>query len=760
MGKAKKKGSKNKFLVKFVVWFATFFLTVLFTQELLFSIGPLKSLELRLIDERFVRRGEIDIKDSADVIILEITKESHEQIEESWPWPRSVFARVIDNLNEAGVRAVGLDLVMSKPDDYSPINDSLLHSAIKKHKNVVVAGELDTEEEAEIAAYQKGEKEYYGQIIQFTDTSYSNLTFNFNNIFFHADSSIGIVLTTTDYDKVIRRIKPVISSSRFTPGSDYTAKFPAFSYALINKYYGLSKFNTVKISKDHFLIHDKEIPRFDASTVLINYYGAAGTFPHIEFSRVLDDSEYLTVEEKELEVDINYWDDPDIGLQNQGIFKDKIVIIGSTMAVDKDHFNIPISATGKEGGNMIYGVEFHANAIQNVLWNDFLTAQSQSFGIFSLLILSLLIFYGSSFIKQKKIKHHFLLEIVNILFVVITIFAIYELGFYLFINNQYVISLVSPLLAVILAYFSSTAYNFISERSQSKMIKGMFSHYVSGSLVNELLQDPDKLKLGGEKRNLTILFSDIAGFTSISERMGAEELVVFINEYLTEMTTIVINNNGTLDKYIGDAVMAFWGAPLPMKDHAIQACKTAVEMQKRLAILRGKWDFSEDQQIQIRIGLNTGDVVVGNIGGQNRFDYTVMGDTVNLASRLEGANKQYGTLNMVSEHTYEVVKNEIVARELDNIRVKGKEKPTRVYELIGLQNDDEAVQKIENLKLYFEALEMYKQSNFTQAKNTFIKSAEFLPGDSPSGLYIDRCQYYIDNPPEKDWNKVFVMKTK
>lgn len=742
MGQAKKKGSKKKFLVQFAVWFATFFLAVLFTQEWLFYIGPLKSLELKLIDERFARRGKIDISDSADVIILEITQKTHNSIPhpyKSWPWPRFIFANIIENLNEAGVKAIGIDLVMSNSDRMDPANDSLLTETIRKYRNVVVAGKVDIEQES----------------IKQSGGSYQiNLKENFKNIFFEADSSIGIVNTPGDFDEVYRRYQPFVNFS--IQGKNY----PSFSFALLNKYFDLPSLYTSVNEKDKFVLADREIPKFDHTSMLINFYGADRTFPRVNLSQVLDDKDFKTSDELMYETDLNLWDDPDYGLVNSGRFKDKIVIIGSSMPEDKDFFNISFSPKLKEGDNKLAGVEFHANALQNVIWNDFITVQSQLFGIISLLILSILIFYGSSFIKQIKIKHHFLLEIVNVVFIVIIIFGIYELGFYLFIENQYVISLVSPLFAVIMAYFSSTAYNFISERSQSKMIKGMFSHYVSGSLVNELLQDPDKLKLGGEKRNLTILFSDIAGFTSISERMGAEELVVFINEYLTEMTKIVINNSGTLDKYIGDAIMAFWGAPLPMNDHAIRACRTAVEMQKRLAVLRQKWAINKDHQIQIRVGLNTGDVVVGNIGGQNRFDYTVMGDTVNLASRLEGANKQYGTLNMISEHTYKVVMGEVVVRELDNIRVKGKEKPTRVFELVGLQNDDEALQKFDNLKLYFEALELYKQANFIDAKNRFIKSSEFLPDDGPSILYIDRCQYYIDNPPEKDWNGVFVMKTK
>ncbi len=741
MANLNKRGSKKKFAVKFAVWFAALFLTILLTHEWLFSIGPLKSLELRLIDTRFSRRGAINIEDSADVIILKITQETHNSIPlpYRWPWPRIIWANIIENLNEAEVKAIGIDIVMSSQDWMDPAYDKLMTETIRKYGNVVVAGEMPLEEESNKES---------GQSYQ------TNLTENFNNIFFGADSSIGIVNTPGDFDEVYRRYRPFVHFS--IQGKNY----PSFSFALLNKYFDLPPSHISTNESDKFILADREIPKFDNTSMLINFYGADRTFPSIDLSQVIDDSSFQTSEELEYETDINMWDDPDYGILHSGRLKDKVVIIGSTMPVDKDFFNIAIAKTDEEGSNKIAGVEFHANALQNVLWNDFLKPQSTLFELIFLLILSLIVFYGSSYIKQKKIKHHFLLEIVNVILVIIMIYTIYEIGVYLFIQHQFVISIVSPLLTVIFAYFASTAYHFISERSQSKMIKGMFSHYVSGTLVNELVQNPDKLKLGGEKRNLTILFSDIAGFTSISERMGAEELVEFINEYLTEMTKIVINSKGTLDKYIGDAIMAFWGAPLPIQDHALRACRTAVQMQERLAELRKEWDLSEDQQIKIRIGLNTGDVVVGNIGGQNRFDYTVMGDTVNLASRLEGANKQYGTLNMISEYTYDVVKNDVVARELDNIRVKGKEKPTRVYELIGLQEDEEAVKKIEELNFYLKGLKKYQNADFAEAEKLFIKSSDLCPDDGPSKLYIERCQYYIENPPDKEWNRVFIMKSK
>ena len=741
MTKLKNRGSKKKFLIKFAVWFAALFLTIILTHEWLFSIGPLKSLELRLIDARFSRRGAINIEDSADVIILKITQETHNLIPlpYRWPWPRIIWANIIENLNEAEVKAIGIDIVMSGQDWMDPAYDTLMTETIRKYGNVVVAGEMPLEQES---------KKESG------DSYQTNLAENFNNIFFGADSSIGIVNTPGDYDEVYRRYRP------FVHFSIQDKNYPSFSFALLNKYFNLPPLNTALNEPDKFVLADREIPKFDNTSMLINFYGADRTFPSIDLSQVIDDKDFQTSEELEYETDINMWDNPDYGILYSGRLKDKIVIIGSTMPVDKDFFNIAIAKTDEDGSNKIAGVEFHANALQNVLWNDFLKPQSTLFEVIFLVILSLLVFYGSSYIKQKKIKHHFLLEIMNVFLVIIVIYAIYEVSVYLFIEYKLVISIVSPLLTVIFSYFASTAYHFISERSQSKMIKGMFSHYVSSTLVNELVQNPDKLKLGGEKRNLTILFSDIAGFTSISERMGAEELVEFINEYLTEMTKIVINNSGTLDKYIGDAIMAFWGAPLPMEDHALQACKTAVQMQKQLEVLRKKWDLSEDQQIRIRIGINTGDVVVGNIGGQNRFDYTVMGDTVNLASRLEGANKQYGTLNMISEYTCNTVNSDVVTRELDYIRVKGKKKPTRVYELIGLREDEEAVKKLEDLKIYFEGLRKYQDANFLEAKKSFLKASELLPHDEPSKLYVERCQYYIENPPDKDWNRVFIMKSK
>jgi adenylate cyclase len=278
--------------------------------------------------------------------------------------------------------------------------------------------------------------------------------------------------------------------------------------------------------------------------------------------------------------------------------------------------------------------------------------------------------------------------------------------------------------------------------------------------VNELIAHPEKMRLGGERRELTVLFSDIAGFTTFSEKLPPEELVLVLNEYLSAMTEIVFNNDGTLDKYEGDAVMAFWGAPIELDNNALHACTAALEMQEKLVHIREKWSAEGKPNVQVRIGLNTGEMVVGNMGGTGKFDYTVIGDSVNLGSRLEGANKQYGTYIMASERTQELVKERFVFRELDLLVVKGKTKPIKVFELIGRKNDSVSPKKISAIEQYTIGLNLYRQKKFSEAIEKFNEALSIEPDDQPSRLYIERSQLYLTNPPPEEWNGVFILKTK
>jgi adenylate cyclase len=293
------------------------------------------------------------------------------------------------------------------------------------------------------------------------------------------------------------------------------------------------------------------------------------------------------------------------------------------------------------------------------------------------------------------------------------------------------------------------------------MIKGMFSQYVNPSVVDELLENPDKLRLGGERKELTVFFSDIEQFTTISEKLPPEGLVSALNEYLTVMTSLIFSNNGTLDKYQGDAIMAFWGAPLPEADHAFLACRTAVRMQESIDGLTSLWTAEGKPVMRTRIGINTAEVIVGNLGGVNRFDYTVVGDGVNLGSRLEAANKEYRTRTIIGEETYRKVAGRVIARELDFLVAAGKTEPIRIYELIGIAGESKEPPRLrEFLGFYEEGLRLYRERSWDGAIAQFRKALEVTPGDYPAAMYVSRSEAYREIPPPPGWRGEFVMLRK
>jgi len=726
----------------FLIPFASVIFVLLITQDYLISIAPLQELELKYLDIRFSNKDLVNIKDKADVIILGISQDDYDQIPapfNSWPWPRSFFAKVVTNLKAAGAKGVGIDLLMSNDDKFSPQNDRLLEEAILNSRIVVVAGELDVEDEA---------------LIETGSYSIKQNAFNYRNKFFAIDSSVGIVQIGSDEDGIYRRYEPLAISMV------NESIIPTFGFALLNKYFGLKSNNITKISNSFFELADRKIPRYDKSSMLINYYGPNGTFEYLKFTDVLDDKDFQTEDEIYYETEINTWDDEYSGLLQSGKFKDKIVLIGSTLPEDKDFHPVSYGQGKRKGDNQMWGVEIHANAIQNVIWNDFLIKESKIIEVIIIFLLSFIAFFIFSFFKLNKNINLIWAEVINLSLLSILVVAFYYLGIYLFVEHNYIISIISPAATLIVGYFSTTAYHVVKVRKHNAMIKGMFGQYVSKSLVNELLNNPEKLSLGGVKKNITIMFSDIEGFTTISEKMEPEELVEFINNYLSIMTSIVLEHKGTLDKYLGDSLMAFWGAPLDVENQELLACKTAILMQKKMDELRSTFASEAAQKVRTRIGINSADVVVGNIGGVERFDYTVMGDGVNLASRLESANKMYATTIMISETTFAKVKNEVFVRVIDKIVVKGKTKPITVYELLGLKDDKDAVDTFTIYENYIEGYRKYRDREFENAKKLFVKSLDENPNDELSKIYLERSENYISNPPEDDWDGVSILKSK
>ena len=328
----------------------------------------------------------------------------------------------------------------------------------------------------------------------------------------------------------------------------------------------------------------------------------------------------------------------------------------------------------------------------------------------------------------------------------------------LFANPGTCLNIVYPLMALLLTYAALTVYRYISEERERKKIRGAFSYYVSSSVVNEMLKHPDQLKLGGDKKDLTVLFSDIRGFTTISEGLSPEKLVHLLNEYLTIMTDVVFKYEGTLDKYMGDAIMAVYGAPLERPNHPSNACHSALEMMEALGKLNEKWIGEGKKPLDIGIGINTGMMMVGNMGSEQRFDYTVMGDAVNLGSRLEGANKDYKTNILISESTYERVKDEFYCMELDMVQVKGKTLPVKIYQLLSHKQLSDI--RHQAISYFAQGLQLYRQQKWDEAIKMFKLVADLDKDLYAANVYVERCLDLKAHPPPPDWNGCYTMTIK
>jgi len=314
------------------------------------------------------------------------------------------------------------------------------------------------------------------------------------------------------------------------------------------------------------------------------------------------------------------------------------------------------------------------------------------------------------------------------------------------------LTLIYPLIGLGLTYLGSESWRNLVVERKGRHLKKAFSSYVSPDLVKQIEKDPDKLILGGEQRELSILFSDIRGFTTVSESLTPPELVKLLNEYLSPMTRIVLEEKGTLDKFIGDAVMALFNAPLDVTDHPERACTAAVRMMAELKHLNQGFQERGMHTIDIGIGINTGPAVVGNMGADIRFDYTAIGDSVNLASRLEGLNKYYGSHILVSEDTRcRISSGGFIFREVDRVRVKGKHLPVVMYELM--------IANTEILPEFEQGLELYRKREFVSASEIFDRLAQTWQ-DGPSRLYVERCGEYIANPPDENWDGTYTAKSK
>jgi len=405
-------------------------------------------------------------------------------------------------------------------------------------------------------------------------------------------------------------------------------------------------------------------------------------------------------------------------------------------------------------------VGLHANALNTILNNDLIHEVGKAVIVIVILAIGFLLAFGIPALTPAQ---------GGIATGAILIGYSY-LSFWLFSNQNIWVDLFGPMLTLVLGYLGITVYNYIQEEKNKQFLKESFGTYVSPELIDQMYDSGEEPSLGGEEGYHTAFFTDIQSFSAFSEKLSASDLVSLLNEYLTDMTDVLLENKGTLDKYIGDAIVAFYGAPIPIDQHELWACKTAIKMQDNLALLREKWTSEGDQwpeivhNMQNRIGISSGQMVTGNMGSEARMNYTMMGDNVNTAARLESSAKQYGVYIQIADSTYQAVKDKVVVRDLDNVKVMGKNEPVKVWELISEKGKEPDIYK-KILPAYHEALDLYKNQEWAKAIEAF-KASEKLEDmfggrkTNPSRIYIPRCEHYLENSPGDDWDGVWTLTSK
>jgi len=457
--------------------------------------------------------------------------------------------------------------------------------------------------------------------------------------------------------------------------------------------------------------------------IFINFAGPPRTIRTVSYYQALEPEVYLP----------------------EGTFQDKIVLVGRSMAVEdlserrmeKDAFSIPFSVEGQ-----MPGVEVHANALNTLLTGTFIDRASVATTWILMILLPLLV---SGIVLGFD---SFRLKIVLSLLVI----AGYEaMAVALFVYQSYWIYTVQPLFVMVSVFGLNTLYQYRLSEKERAHIRKALKGYVSSQVMNEVMKNPNGLELGGTQVEATVLFSDIAGFSQISEKTTPRELFALLNEYFTRIGDVIMAREGMINKYIGDAVMAIWNTPLAHENHAALACQAALEM-KRIV--------EEMPPLKARIGINTGPMVAGNLGHAERMEYTVIGDAVNLASRLEGANKPFGTAIMISDTTEQLVRGRFLLRQLDRIRVIGKEQPVSVYEVLAGIDEQvpealhEMVQSFERITEAYEARDWEKACSLAEAHVKVFKE------DHVTEIYLERCRQFAASPPPVDWDGVFALKSK
>jgi adenylate cyclase len=503
----------------------------------------------------------------------------------------------------------------------------------------------------------------------------------------------------------------------------------------------ITKFS-IKDSSQEPEVEIGQVPVDEQGRMNINYAGGTNMYPYLPAKELFSDKPTARITQSEWSPDFKRWIPVEREVNKAEFIKDRTFIFGATAIGVYDLRVTPFEKNYP-------GPETHLNALGNLMQRNFIKVhpKEEKLMLIALAVMGIIL---SVVMAQAG-------AILGFLMTAGSGIALFYFDQWIF-KKGYIATMALPMILVFSLYLVMTFYKYFTEERKKKQLRSTFSKYVSPSIVDEIMKDPANIELGGRKQKMSVFFSDVRGFTTISEKLEPTVLSDVLNMYLTPMTQIVFANKGTLDKYMGDAVMAFFGAPIYYPDHANCACRCALQSMEKLKDIQKQFAAQNLPMIDIGIGINTSEMSVGNMGSDIVRSYTVMGDAVNLGSRLEGINKEYGTKIIISEFTYEEVKASFTAREIDWVRVKGKNKPVRIYELICEGKPPANIDQM--LKSFLSGFQLFHEKKFLESKEQFQHALTAVPDDPVSTLYIERCDDYLAEPPPVDWDGVFVMKTK
>jgi adenylate cyclase len=693
-----------------------------------------KTLDFEITNLMFRLRGEVLPSDK--IVIVDIDEKSLRKTGQ-WPWPRNKIAELIKKIDEKEPKVTGLDMFFPEKDKTSPL---------------LILKDIDIQglDKKKLLDYDL----VLGKQIASSNVA-AGYMFNFKQNPGSSSFPISSAVIKIDSDKL------KFSDLYINKAKSVILNIPEISVSATEGFLNIFPESSGAVKKVPLFLMYKNIPCpslalelyrlfSDLQTYVIkpssqkagDKYGVLGIYAGKNFIKTdIDAQMYINYRGKPFTY--KYISASDILLEKPDInLKGKIVLIGTSAAGLFDLKATPFSGACP-------GVEIHANVIDNLLNNDFMrfdkyteTGISYLILIIGGLTITILLFFSG--------------PITAGLITVLTISGIFSFNYFFLFKNNTIAGFSFPAASLATGSMTIIILDYFFREKEKKFIQSAFSHYVSPEIVNELIKNPDKLSLSGETKTITIMFGDIRGFTAISEKLQPHELGRLLNVYFSKTSDVIRNNKGVVDKFIGDAVMAFWGAPLESKTHALDSVISAMKIIEELKLLNNQWSKNNFPPVNLGFGINTGEVRIGNFGSSDRFDYTVIGDNVNLASRVEGLNKFYSTNILITEFTNELVKEKILARKTDWVKVKGRTAPVEIYEPLSFfpvssQLEDET----NNFNL---ALEYYKSGSFTKAEEIIVS----LKTKNPLfiyDLYIKRISE-LKQASLSSWNGVFEFKTK